>query len=129
MNIFESAEYAESLSICKKRKVGSAILLNNKVVSIGFNHGMHENCNCDESKENPDCLHAEIVSFFADDDFCFKGGDMAVTYLPCLNCAKMIIKNGIKRVYYRDHREEDHKQSGIKFLVENGVDVRYEWRS
>lgn len=125
MNLFDAAEYAESLSICHKRAVGSAIELNNRVVSIGVNHGFSEKCNCDKHKSNPDCLHAEVVSFFAEDDFCFRGGIMAVTYLPCLNCAKLIVSKGIKALYYRDHR--DDKTQGIEFLKLNGVEVLNEW--
>mgnify|MGYP004533447937 CR=1 FL=1 len=127
MNLFESAEYAESISTCSKRKVGAAVELNNRVVSIGMNHGFNEKCNCDKYRSNPNCLHAEVVSFFADDDFCFKGGIMAVTYLPCLNCAKLIVSKGIKSVYYRDHRND--KTQGIEFLKLNNVEVLNEWNS
>ena len=89
MNLFESAEYAESISTCGKKPVGAAIELNNRVVSIGMNHGFNEKCNCKKHQSNPDCLHAEVVAFFADDDFCFKGGIMAATYFTCFKCAKM----------------------------------------
>ena len=126
MNIFQSAEYAESISTCSKRKVGAAIELNNRVVSIGMNHGTSEKCVCKKHQSNPNCLHAEVVSFFADDDFCFKGGIMAVTYLPCLNCAKLIVSKGIKSVYYRDHRND--KTQGIEFLKLNNVEVLNEWK-
>ena len=126
MNIFESAEYAESISTCGKRKVGAAVELNNRVVSIGMDHGTSEKCICKKHQSNPNCLHAEVVSFFADDDFCFKGGIMAVTYLPCLNCAKLIVSKGIKSVYYRDHRND--KTQGIEFLKLNNVEVLNEWK-
>ena len=126
MNIFESAEYAESISTCSKRKVGAAVELNNRVVSIGMNHGTSEKCVCKKHQSNPNCLHAEVVAFFADDDFCFKGGIMAVTYLPCLNCAKLIVSKGIKLVYYRDHRND--KTQGIEFLKLNNVEVLNEWK-
>lgn len=126
MDIFKQAEYAESLSICRKKKVGAAVELNNRVVSIGWNHGENEKCNCDLHKSNPDCLHAEVVSFFAEDDFCFRGGIIAVTYLPCLNCAKLIASKGIKTVYYRDHK--DDKTQGIEFLKLNNVEVLNEWK-
>ena len=126
MNIFQSAEYAESISTCSKKPVGAAIELNNRVVSIGMNHGTSEKCVCKKHQSNPNCLHAEVVSFFADDDFCFKGGIMAVTYLPCLNCAKLIVSKGIKSVYYRDHRND--KTQGIEFLKLNNVEVLNEWK-
>ena len=126
MNLFSAAEYAESISTCGKKPVGAAIELNNRVVSIGMNHGTSEKCVCKKHQSNPDCLHAEVVSFFADDDFCFKGGIMAVTYLPCLNCAKLIVSKGIKSVYYRDHRND--KTQGIEFLKLNNVEVLNEWK-
>jgi len=129
MNLFESAEYAESISTCRKRKVGAAIELNNRVVSIGMNHGAYEKCNCRPTgHENPDCLHAEIVAFFSEDDFCFKGGVMSLTYLPCLQCAELILKKGIVKVFYRDHRDEPEKQKGIEFLKLNNVEVLNEWK-
>lgn len=128
MNLFESAEYAESISHCSKRPVGAAIELNNRVVSIGWNHGTTEKCNCRPTgQENPDCLHAEIVAFFSEDDFCFKGGVMALTYLPCLQCAELIAKKGIAEIYYRDHRIESKKQKGIDFLIAKNIKVSHFW--
>lgn len=125
MNIFQAAEYAQSLSVCKKKKVGAAIMLANRVVSIGMNHGMNEPCSCDMHKSNPQVLHAEVVAFFSEDDFCFKGGVMAVTYLPCLECAKLIVSKGIKKVYYRDHR--DDKTQGVEYLKLNNIEVLNQW--
>ena len=127
MNLFEAAEYAQDLSRCLKRSVGCSIELNNRVVSIGMNHGFSEECNCNTHTENPECLHAETVAFIADDEYSFLGGVMAVTYLPCLNCAKLISSKGIKTVFYKYHRNEPEKQLGINFLKENGVIVRNEW--
>lgn len=128
MNVFESADYAQSLSVCKKKKVGAAIMLANRVVSIGMNHGTTEECNCNMHKSNPDCLHAEVVSFFAEDDFCFRNGVMAVTYIPCLNCAKLIVSKGIKMVYYKEHRDESEKQLGINYLKQHNVEVLNQWK-
>ena len=128
MNVFESADYAQSLSVCKKKKVGAAIMLANRVVSIGMNHGTTEECNCNMHKSNPDVLHAEVVAFFADNDFSFKGGIMAVTYIPCLECSKLIVSKGIKTVYYKEHRAEPEKQLGINYLKQHGIEVLNQWK-
>ena len=126
MNLFESAEYAESLSECKKKRVGASLAINNTVVSLGFNHAEHS-CHCDMNAENPNIEHAEIHCLKNYEFIGNEYSEMAVTYICCLNCAKYIVGKGVKVVYYRDHRTEPQKQQGIKFLLENGVIVRNEW--
>ena len=126
MNLFESAEYAESLSECKKKRVGASLAINSTVVSLGFNHAEHS-CHCDMNAENPNIEHAEIHCLKNYEFIGNEYSEMAVTYICCLNCAKYIVGKGVKVVYYRDHRTEPQKQQGIKFLLENGVIVRNEW--
>lgn len=126
MNLFESAEYAESLSECKKKQVGASLAINNTVTSIGFNHAEHD-CHCNMNAENPQIEHAEIHCLKNYEFIGNEYSEMAVTYICCLNCAKYIVSKGVKVVYYRDHRTEPHKQQGIKFLIKNGVIVRNEW--
>ena len=126
MNLFESAEYAESLSECKKKQVGASLAINNTVTAIGFNHAEHS-CHCNMNAENPQIEHAEIHCLKNYEFIGNEYSEMAVTYICCLNCAKYIVSKGVKVVYYRDHRTEPHKQQGIKFLLENGVIVRNEW--
>ena len=127
MNIFESAEYAASLSECKKRKIGSALSVNGEVVAIGFNHSTGEPCNCSMEQENPGVEHAEISCLkhykFLHNDH----SEFSCTYICCFNCCLEIFEKGIKILYYRDHRNEPEKQRGINFLKSNGVEVRHEW--
>lgn len=128
MNLFESSEYAESLSECKKRPCGFSLEVNHEVVAIGFNHGSGEVCRCRPTgQENPDCEHAEI---HATKNITFLEGDYvrgASTYICCINCCKELVRFGVDVLFYRDHRNELQKQQGIKFLIENGVIVRNEW--
>lgn len=124
MNLFQSAEYAESLSNCLKRRVGASLSINNEVVAIGFNHA-DMSCKCSLSSENPQVQHAEIACL---EHYEFLGeeySEMAVTYICCIDCSKHILKKGVKRIYYRDHRDE--KSQGINFLKSNGVEVLNEW--
>lgn len=126
MNLFQSAEYAESLSECFKRKVGASLSVSGKVVSIGFNHS-DEKCTCSMSHENPNVKHAEVSCLehyeFLGDEY----SEMAVTYVCCIQCSKYMVKKGVKRVYVRDWRED--KQQGIDFLKLNNVEVLNEWNS
>lgn len=126
MSLFDSAEYAASLSICNKRKVGAALSVNGEVVAIGFNHGDTELCSCSHEHENPNVIHAEIMALH---DFKFLHNDyveLAVNYPPCLNCANEIVKRGVSRVYYTNHRND--KTSGLEFLKLNKVEVLREWK-
>ena len=124
MKLFQSAAQAESLSECKKRKVGASLAVNGEVVAVGFNHS-DEDCHCNMNNENPHVKHAE-VSCLEHYEF-IKGeySEMAVTYMCCLNCAKYIVKRHVNRVYIRDWRED--KTQGIEFLKLNGVEVLNEW--
>lgn len=128
MNLFESAEYAESLSECKKRQCGFSLEVNGEIVSLGFNHGNGEECKCRPTgQENPDCDHAEIhgmrhIEFLSSDYV-----RAASTYICCLNCCKEMVKRGVNVLFYRDHRFEPEKQKGIEFLKLNNVEVLNEW--
>lgn len=106
--------YAEKMSGCQKVKVGSAIVKENAIVSLGANRSMPDLCSSrgclrverygDDGKahRNPgDCraIHSEIDAIsHAKTDLC--GATIVVTRYPCESCAKAIISAGIKSVYY-----------------------------
>lgn len=113
-----NAKQIAAQSTCKKRKVGCVVYRNNEVLSYGFNHGLDEKCSCSMSSKNPDVLHAEQMALSHDIDF--GGAILEVTYAPCLNCAKLIVGKGIKKVIYHD---ADKCGSGIKYLTNKGVIV------
>lgn len=125
MNLFESADYAESLSECRKRKVGSSLAVNGEVVSIGFNHS-DEKCTCNMQSENPSVKHAEVSCLEHYEFIQGEYAEMAVTYMCCLSCAKYIVKRHVNRIYIRDWRSD--KTQGIEFLKLNNVEVLNEWK-
>lgn len=125
MNLFESAEYAESLSECKKRKVGASLAVNGEVVAVGFNHS-DEDCHCNMNHENPYVKHAEVSCLEHYEFIQGEYSEMAVTYMCCINCARYIVKRHVNRVYIRDWR--DDKTQGIEFLKLNNVEVLNEWK-
>ena len=71
-------------------------------------------------------IHAEqnAISFAAKNGLSLKDCEIFVNYLPCLECAKIIIQSGIKAVYYlNDYVDKRFNISSEEFLKENGVDV------
>lgn len=51
-----------------------------------------------------------------------RGSTLYVTLHPCWECAELIIKEGIKTVYYEEYRDT-YKQSS-ELLALNGVEVK-----
>ena len=123
-NLFIQAEYAASLSNCKKRKVGCALQIAGEVISIGFNHPASK-CNCYMHKENPDVKHAEVHCLEHYDDLSETDAQLAVTYVCCKPCADYIIKKGVKQVWIKEFRKD--KMQGVQHLLENNIEV-LEWK-
>ena len=66
-------------------------------------------------------LHAEAnaITMFSRSNNSAEGSTLYVTASPCLDCAKLIIQSGIKRVVYNElYRITD----GIDLLKRAGVD-------
>jgi deoxycytidylate deaminase len=73
-------------------------------------------------------LASQIIKPNINSDFPITDYDMIVTTLPCINCAKEIVANGIKRVYYIEDYSLSRKQhidtkAVINFLKRNNVIV------
>jgi dCMP deaminase len=122
------------LSHARRLQVGAVIVKDDSVISYGYNGmpaGWDNNCenivgyNMGEPmlKTKPEVLHAESNSIakLAKSNNSGAGADLFVTHGPCLECAKLIHQSGIGRVWYNKNYRDD---SGIKFLVLSGVEVR-----
>lgn len=106
--------YAESYSGCEKVKVGSVIVKDGKIVSLGANRTILYDClklgclrkkkygeNNKEHRNSGDCssIHSEIDAI-AKSSSSLEGATIYVTRYPCEECTKAIISAGIKKVYY-----------------------------
>lgn len=125
------AECVSELSYGKRAKVGCIIVSKNgQVISHGWNgmpKGFDNNCEYEDAEGNlhtkPEVLHAEsnaILKCCKFGNASTDGSTIYVTLSPCVNCAKLIIQSGIKRVCYK---EKYRDTSGIDFLKENGIIV------
>ncbi|MBR0239702.1 MAG: dCMP deaminase family protein [Bacteroidales bacterium] len=112
-------------SYCKRRQVGALIVKDKMIISDGYNgtpSGFENICEDENGVTKPYVLHAEAnaISKVAKSGNSSLGATLYVTASPCLECAKLIIQAGIKRVVYRD---EYRITDGIDLLKRAGVEV------
>ncbi|MBQ0007752.1 MAG: dCMP deaminase family protein [bacterium] len=112
-------------SYCKRRQVGAILVKNQMIISDGYNgtpSGFPNNCEDDNNTSLPYVLHAEAnaITKVARSSNNSEGATLYVTASPCIECAKLIIQAGIRRVvYYEEYRITD----GIDLLRNAGVTV------
>ncbi len=111
-------------SYCQRRKVGAIIVKNQMIISDGYNgtpSGFENVCEDENGITKPYVLHAEAnaITKVARSNNSSDGATLYVTASPCLECAKLIIQAGIKRVVYNElYRICD----GIDLLKRAGVE-------
>ena len=112
-------------SYCQRRKVGALIVKDKMIISDGYNgtpSGFENICEDETGHTKPYVLHAEAnaITKIAKSGNSSEGATMYVTTAPCLECSKLIIQAGIKRLVYRDnYRITD----GIDLLKVVGIEV------
>ena len=111
-------------SYCERRKVG-AIVVKDKTIIDGYNgtpSGFENVCEDENNLTKPYVLHAEAnaITKLARSNNNSEGATLYVTASPCIECAKLIIQAGIKRVVYAEkYRLED----GLRLLEKANVEV------
>lgn len=111
-------------SYCRRRQVGAIIVKDSMIISDGFNgtpSGFRNVCEDESGVTFPYVLHAEAnaITKVARSNNSSEGSTLYVTASPCLECSKLIIQSGIKRVVYNElYRLSD----GIDLLTEAGVE-------
>ena len=114
-------------SYCERRKVGAIVVKDKMIISDGYNgtpEGFEHVCEDSNQITKPYVLHAEAnaITKLARSSNNSEGATLYVTASPCIECSKLIIQSGIKRVVYGEkYRLED----GINLLKRAGVDVEY----
>lgn len=110
-------------SYCRRRQVGAIIVRDSMIISDGFNgtpSGFENVCEDSDGVTKPYVLHAEAnaITKVARSNNSSEGSTLYVTASPCLECSKLIIQAGIKRVVYHEvYRLTD----GIDLLIRAGV--------
>lgn len=112
-------------SYCERRKVGALIVKDNMIISDGYNgtpSGFPNICEDEHQHTHPYVLHAEAnaITKIARSSNNSSGATLYVTASPCLECAKLIIQSGIRRVIYAERYRLDE---GIQLLERAGIET------
>ena len=112
-------------SYCNRRKVGALIVKDKMIISDGYNgtpSGFENVCEDEEGHTKPYVLHAEAnaITKVAKSNNSSNGATLYVTAAPCMECAKLIIQSGIRRVVYL---ESYRLSDGIELLERAGIEV------
>ena len=112
-------------SYCVRRQVGAIIVKDSMIISDGFNgtpSGFENICETPEGTTKPYVLHAEAnaITKVARSHNSSDGATLYVTASPCMECSKLIIQSGIKRVVFNElYRMSD----GIDLLRRANIEI------
>lgn len=122
----DMAERFGETSEAERLKVGSLLVKDNRIISLGVNgqpSGWEtEVCEGVDGQTLPTVRHSEkaCLDKLRRSPESAVGSEMFVSHSPCLACAIEILDAGVLCVYYRyDYRNAD----GIKYLLDKGVPV------
>ena len=114
-------------SYCIRRQVGALMVKDQRIISDGYNgtpSGFENVCEDENNVSKPYVLHGEAnaISKVARSHNSSDGATLYVTASPCIECSKLIIQAGIRRVVYGElYRLTD----GIDLLKRAGIEVEY----
>ncbi|MDA3953147.1 MAG: dCMP deaminase family protein [Bacteroidales bacterium] len=114
-------------SYCKRRQVGALIVKEKMIISDGYNgtpSGFENICEDEEHLTKPYVLHAEAnaITKVAKSNNSSEDATLYVTTSPCLECSKLIIQAGIKRVVFTEkYRIED----GLRLLERANIEINH----
>ena len=114
-------------SYCRRRQVGALVVKDKTVISDGYNgtpSGFENVCEDEGNVTKPYVLHAEAnaITKLARSHNSSDGATMYITASPCIECAKLIIQAGIRRVVYSEKYRLD---DGLNLLERAGIEVEY----
>jgi len=114
-------------SYCNRRKVGALLVKDKMIISDGYNgtpSGFENECEDEHNNTKSYVLHAEAnaITKVAKSNNSSEGSTLYITSSPCMECAKLIIQAGIRRVVFSDqYRISD----GLDLLKRAGIEVVY----
>lgn len=111
-------------SYCTRRKVGAIIVKDRMIISDGYNGtpaGFENVCEDENGATKPYVLHAEAnaITKVAASNNSSRNSTLYVTASPCMECAKLIIQAGIKRVVFNEYYR---LADGIELMKRAGIE-------
>ncbi len=114
-------------SYCKRKKVGALLVKDKMIISDGYNgtpSGFENICEDENNKTKPFVLHAEAnaITKVAKSNNSSENSTLYVTSSPCLECSKLIIQAGIKRVVFAERYRLD---DGLMLLKSANIEIEH----
>ncbi len=114
-------------SYCERKKVGALLVKDKMIISDGYNgtpEGFENICEDENNTTKPYVLHAEAnaITKVAKSNNSSQGSTLYITTSPCIECSKLIIQAGIKRVVFC---EKYRDTSGLELLERANVILTY----
>ena len=112
-------------SYCVRRQVGAILVKDDMIISDGYNgtpSGMENVCEDEDGLTKPYVLHAEAnaITKVARSNNSSQDSTLYVTASPCMECSKLIIQAGVKRVVFHDlYRITD----GLDLMRQVGIEI------
>ena len=115
-------------SYCRRRQVGALLVKDKMIISDGYNGtpaGFENVCEEDDHSK-PYVLHAEAnaITKVARSNNSSDGATLYVTTSPCMECSKLIIQAGIRRVVFGEYYR---MYDGVDLLCRAGIEVIHLW--
>lgn len=117
-------------STCSRASVGAVAARDGRIIATGYNGAPSHMAHCEhEALSVEPCkiaVHAEanVVAFAARYGTALEGATLYVTMEPCIQCAKLLINAGIKRVHFRGRYGGE--RGGMPLLISAGLIVIYD---
>ncbi len=114
-------------SYCERRQVGALIVKGKMIISDGYNgppSGFENVCEDENKLTKPYVLHAEAnaITKVAKSNNSSESATLYVTTSPCMECSKLIIQSGIKRVVFCD---KYHNEEGLNLLKRANIEITH----
>ncbi|HUW91965.1 MAG TPA: dCMP deaminase family protein [Bacteroidales bacterium] len=121
------AEIWAENSYCKRRQVGALIVKDKMIISDGYNGtpaGFENVCEDENNDTKPYVLHAEAnaITKVARSNNSSENATLYITDSPCMECAKLIIQSGIRRVVYS---KRYRNTEGLELLQRAEIELVY----
>ena len=125
LRYLEMARIWAQNSYCQRRQVGALVVKEGMIISDGYNgtpSGFENVCEDDNNITKPYVLHAEAnaITKLARSNNNSDGATIYITASPCIECSKLIIQSGIRRVVYG---EKYRLTDGIELLERAGIEI------
>ena len=123
----EMAQIWAKNSYCKRRQVGALIVKNKMIISDGYNgtpSGFENVCEDENFLTKPYVLHAEAnaITKVAKSNNSSADATLYVTTSPCMECSKLIIQAGIKRVVFSNKYRDE---GGLRLLERAKIEINH----